>query len=330
MLRLARMPTSRLHRARAFSTMLVDGVVQPAAVSVHDLTFIRGDGAFDVVSLLPAPSNHEVGLPTGLQMHLDRLEGTCRSLRLPLAPIQRVADWVRQVGRASGPGSCRIIVTRGQPAKEVPSKCLLLHDPPPAAAPPAGLRLLTMGAPWHVGYGLPLLDSPPAYGDKSEPDSWKTVKWTSYGANCLATRMAQERGADEPLLLASDGRVLDGPNFAVGFVIDGQLRLVNAATHRMLPSCTQMMVVHAARAAGLPISEGTVSVEEAQRASAGFAMSATRHVMPILSIDGRELSTQNAFLCDVQAAYWRYVDEELRAMDPAAEMQHAFAATGSL
>jgi len=187
-----------------------------------------------------------------------------------------------------------------------------------------------MEAPWHVGYGLAPLDSPPAYSDKMGPDSWKTVKWTSYGANCLATRMAQERGVDEPLLLAADGRVLDGPNFAVGFVIDGQLRLVDAAMNRMLPSCTQAMAVRAATNAGLPIVEGTVHIEEARRASAGFVMSASRHVMPILSLDGRELSTQNAFLCDLQAAYWRHVDEELRAMDPAAEMQEAFAVAGAL
>lgn len=324
--RLVRLPWKgfqRVNQGRSFSNMLVDGFLQPAVISVHDLTFVRGDGAFEVVSLLPAPSNANVGLPVGLSLHLARFEATCRSLRLSLPhSSDRIAEWVKQVGQANGPGSCRIIMTRGQPTKDAPPKCLMLHDAPSTTSS-ASLRLKSMEAPWHIGYTSNPSASSPEYGSKLDLGGWKTIKWMSYAPNCLVTRLAQEHGADDALLVAADGRVLDGPNFAVGFVVDGHLRMVDAASNRMLPSCTQMMAVRAAQASGLPVLEGSVHIDEALAASAGFAMSATRHVMPLASLDGKVMSAQNAMLCDLQAAYWRLAGEELKAEDPVALGQEA-------
>lgn len=289
-------------QAQAF----IDGEVAPAVISMHDLTFIRGDGVFEVVSLLPARADAAVGVPFGWGLHLDRMRNTCTSLRLPMPhSAERVTDWVSDVGKARGPGSCRVLFTRGNPARDVASKCIMLHEPP--AQYPAALRLQTVAAPWHFGYALPPLQP----GEKEELGLWKTIKWTSYAANCLMTRIAEEQGANDALLLAADGRVLDGPNFAVGFVIDGVLRLVAADVNRMLPSCTQAMAVKAAQAAGLPYREGVVTLDEALRASAGFAMSATRHVMAIAAVDGHELRTDDALLRDLQAAYWRLAEAEV-------------------
>eukprot|EP00931_Biecheleriopsis_adriatica_P120081 TRINITY_DN95229_c0_g1_i1.p1 TRINITY_DN95229_c0_g1~~TRINITY_DN95229_c0_g1_i1.p1 ORF type:complete len:329 (+),score=58.33 TRINITY_DN95229_c0_g1_i1:54-1040(+) len=326
MLRALQVPVRRFSLGHRFSSVLVDGFPQPPLVSVHDLTFIRGDGAFEVVSLLPAPSNGAIGMPIGMSLHLDRLESTCRSLRLAMPhSAERIAEWVSHSARVNGPGSCRIIQTRGQPTKDVPPQLWILHDPPSAAA--ASLSLKSMKAPWHIGYTEPLSD-PPAYSDKLDVDSWKTVKWMSYAPNCLVTRMAQEHGAEDALLIAADGRVLDGPNFAVGFVIGGALRLVDAASNRMLPSCTQMLAVLAAKSAGLPVQEGCVHIDEVRNASAGFAMSATRHITPLSSVDGVTFDMQNSFLCDLQAAYWRLANEELMAQDPAAHAQQAMATMG--
>jgi len=298
-------------RGGAAPSVRIDGVPagEAPAIPVHDLTFIRGDGAFEVVALLPSPS--QGAAPVGLQLHLDRLEATCRSLRMPMVhSLDRIAGWIRDMARSLGPGSCRIVLTRGQPAKGSAPRCVMMHEPPSDYSP---LRLKSMAAPWHFGYALPPLDSPPPYSEPVGIDAWTTIKWMSYAPNCLMTRVAQEHGADDALLLAADGRVLDGPNFAVGFVSGGRVRLVAAAANRMLPSCTQALVVKAAQAAGLPVEEGVVHLDDARGAAAGFAMSATRHVLPLASVDGHELSAENAMLCDLQAAYWRLMDEEVQA-----------------
>lgn len=282
-------------------------------VSAHDLTFLRGDGAFDVISLLPAPGCPERGVPFGMRLHMDRLAATCHSLRLPLPyGLEQLEKWVAAVGAEDGPGSCRIVLTRGQAAKDVPSSCLMLHDSP--AQWPAAMRVVSMPAPWHIGYSLAPLETPPKYSEKVDVDAWKTIKWMSYGPNVLMTRLAQERGGDDALLLAGDGRVLDGPNFAVGFVIDGRLRLVAADANRMLPSCTQMLVVQAAAAAGLPLEEGSVHAEEALGASAAFAMSATRHVLPIGSIDGQEMPG-HPLVQKLQDAYWSLANADVEATE---------------
>jgi len=305
-------PLSRAQWQRPFASVLVDGIRSEPLVSVHDLTFIRGDGAFDVVSLLPSPADTGVGVPVGLRLHLDRLDATCRSARLGLPhSLNRIESWVKQLGRESGPGSCRIVITRGQPLRSVEPKCLLIHDAP--QTPSTGLRLQSMEAPWHMAFSLPRNAAPTSYSDKLQLDAWKTIKWMSYAPNCLATRLAGEQGADDALLVTNDGRILDGPNFAVGFVIGGTLRFVCANTHRMLPSCTQVMAVRAAREAGLPVEESSISLEEAMAAPAGFVMSATRHVTPILSLDGTEKQSGNALLCDLQAAYWRHLSAEIDA-----------------
>eukprot|EP00401_Gymnodinium_catenatum_P079156 CAMPEP_0117573238 /NCGR_PEP_ID=MMETSP0784-20121206/60840_1 /TAXON_ID=39447 /ORGANISM="" /LENGTH=326 /DNA_ID=CAMNT_0005371775 /DNA_START=32 /DNA_END=1008 /DNA_ORIENTATION=+ len=302
-------PWAKNGAKRCSSTMLVDGQPAPALVSVHDLTFIRGDGAFEVVSLLPHPKDSSRGVPVGLKLHVDRLKSTCDSLRLPMQhDVSAITRWLRDVGRSHGPGSCRIVLTRGQESKGVEPKCIMLHDPPPQY-PPA-LKLSSMPAPWHIGFAMPVHADPPAYSERVEVDAWHTIKWMSYAPNCLVTRLAQERGADEALLLAADGRVLDGPNFAVGFVISGKIRLIAAGANHMLPSCTQAMTLVAAKKAGLPVQEDLVHKDEASEASAAFVMSATRHIMPVSAIDGTSLRVDDPVLADLRRAYWDSANAE--------------------
>jgi len=289
-----------------------DGKKEAPIVSVHDLTFIRGDGAFEVVSLLPSPENAAHGIPVGMQLHLDRLAGTCRSLRLPLPHSgPQIAEWVQALGREAGPGSCRFVVTRGNPSKGVDSSIIMLHDAPMEWSTQWSLK--SMDAPWHLGYGLPPAHDAPEYGEKVDIGDWKTIKWMSYAPNCLVTRVAQEHGMDDALLLTADGRVLDGPNFAVGFAFGSRLKLIHAGINRMLPSCTQMLVVRAAAEAGLPVEEGCVTLDEAMAADAAFAMSATRHVLPIAALDGRALDVEHDVVRRLQEAYWQLLAADVRS-----------------
>ena len=60
------------------------------------------------------------------------------------------------------------------------------------------------------------------------------VKSLSYGANMLATRLAQEQGADEALLVTPHGRVLEAPTASFVCSLDGET-LVHAAALRPHP-----------------------------------------------------------------------------------------------
>ena len=49
------------------------------------------------------------------------------------------------------------------------------------------------------------------------------IKSLSYGANMLATRLAQERGCDDALLVTPHGRVLEAPTSSFFWVGGGRL-----------------------------------------------------------------------------------------------------------
>src|SRR5947209_4845221 len=49
------------------------------------------------------------------------------------------------------------------------------------------------------------------------------IKSLSYAANMLATRLAQERGFDEALLVTPHGRVLEAPTSTLFWARDGEL-----------------------------------------------------------------------------------------------------------
>ena len=89
----------------------------------------------------------------------------------------------------------RIVITRG-------GRRLLLTEPAPAKPPGVRLGIVTY-APTRV------LDG---------------IKSLSYGANMLCTRLAQERGFDDALLVTPHGRALEAPTSTLFWVdSDGAL-----------------------------------------------------------------------------------------------------------
>ncbi len=160
----------------------IDGHVAPAAeltIPATDEGLLRGDGVFEVIRVYD-------GVAFALTDHLDRLERSGANLRLPEVFRAELEAEIPELLDARGGGSfdgvLRVVVTRG-------GRRLLLTEP--AAPKPPGVRLgFVTYAPTRV------LDG---------------VKSLSYGANMLCTRLAQERGFDEALLVTPHGRVLEAP-----------------------------------------------------------------------------------------------------------------------
>jgi branched-chain amino acid aminotransferase len=235
----------------------LDGVVGPAAearIAVTDEGLLRGDGVFEVLRLYD-------GRPFALDEHLDRLARSAANLRLPLDSNALRADALRLLAAASGPehGCLRIVVTRG-------GRRLLLTESLPEQR--AAIRLAT------VTYSPPrLLDS---------------VKSLSYAANMLATRLAQERGADEALLVTPHGRVLEAPTSSIFWVCDGALRTPPLDDH-ILASITRARVLELTDA-----EERPCPLDELLAADEAFLVSTTRELQPVAAIDARELPVHGA------------------------------------
>jgi branched-chain amino acid aminotransferase len=240
-----------MQASAAGSLASVDGDVMLASeamIPATDEGLLRGDGAFEVIRVYD-------GRPFAFDAHLARLERSAANLRLPVDLEAVRADAWRLLASA-GPGPdhelLRVVVTRG-------GRRLLFTEP--MARIPDQVRLATITySPTRV------LDG---------------VKSLSYAANMLATRLAQEQGFDEALLVTPHGRVLEAPTSSIFWVADGSLFTPPLDEH-ILASITRALVIEVTRA-----TERPCTLEELLRAEEAFLASTTREVEPVAAVDER-------------------------------------------
>jgi branched-chain amino acid aminotransferase len=231
----------------------LDGAVMPAAEAVIPATdegLLRGDGVFEVIRLYS-------GRPFALDDHLERMAGSARNLRLPL-DVGAVRSDVEALLGAAGEVEAllRVVVTRG-------GHRLALVEPLPEH--PASIRLATVTyAPTRV------LDG---------------IKSLSYGGNMLATRLAQERGAQEALLVTPHGRVLEGPTSTFFWARQGALRTPPLSDH-ILDSITRRRLLEA-----LEVVEEPCTMEDLEAAEEAFLASSVREVQAVSAVDEVEIPT---------------------------------------
>lgn len=232
----------------------VDGEIMLAAeatIAVTDEGLVRGDGAFEVMRVYD-------GRPYAIDAHLQRLERSCANLRLPVDSEAVRADAYRMLARAgTGPEhqQLRVMITRG-------GRRLLLTEPLHQTPERARLKTITY-APTRI------LDG---------------IKSLSYAANMLATRLAQEQGYDDALLVSPHTRVLEAPTSSLFWVADGQL-LTPPLEEHILASITRAVVMDVTGA-----RERVCTLDELLDADEVFLASTVREVQPVIAIDEHEFT----------------------------------------
>ena len=256
----------------------LDGVTAPAletSVPITDEGFLRGDGAFEVVRVY-------AGVPFLLDEHLDRMEGSASNLRLE-GGLQRkefereARDLLEKRDPNGFDGCLRLVQTRA-------GHRLLITEPLPQ--PPERLRCAFVTyAPTRV------LDG---------------VKSLSYAANMLCTRIAQERGFHEALLVTPHGRVLEAPTSSL-FWVDGERRLCTPPLDdHILASITRAHLLEL-----LEVDERSVTKEELLEAQEAFIASTTREVHSISAIEEREFPETGEVTRKAAAAFRAHVENLL-------------------
>ena len=235
------------------SPACLDGEVLRAGdvmIPATDEGLIRGDGVFEVVRLYD-------GQPFALEEHLARLQGSGVKLRLPV-DVERVREDVAALldAAAAFDGLLRIVLTRG-------GRRLAFVEALPDLPPTMRLGYVTY-SPTRV------LDG---------------IKSLSYAANMLATRLAQERGFDEALLVTPHGRVLEAPTSSLFWVSRGTLFTPPLDDH-ILASITRARLLELTDAAERPCTP-----DDLEASDEAFLASTVREVLPISAVEGRELST---------------------------------------
>lgn len=265
-------------------TVFLNGKFLPAAdafVPLHDRGFLLGDGLFETLRVAN-------GKPFRFAQHLERLSrgADFLKIKLPFAPreIQRLAaelieknqlpESVLRVMLSRGPG------TRGYSPKgaEQPTFALTLH-------------------PLH-----PLHPLPPV--DPDEPPSWSLItssfripagdalasfKTSSKLLNILARAEAEEKGADEALLLNTNGEVAETAGGNVFWVY--QDKICTVPTGRgVLPGITRAVVLEICQSLGFETNKRVIKPEHLRHAAGIFVTQSTLGVVPVVAFDGEPVA----------------------------------------
>ena len=227
-------------------------VSETATVSVYDAGFVRGDGCFEAL-------RSYAGQAFAIPDHVDRLLASAAALGIALPAAEAIAQWIDAAAVVADDGVVRVIATRGGPDPvAAPPIVVVIAEPLPPVRP--SVSLLPVPAPWHSA---------------GRPWQLAGAKTLSYGPNVNASRVAKEDGFDDALLVSDDGTVLEGPTFAVAWVVDGVIETPSLDLF-ILDSITRRYVLDLAG----EVVEGRFALARLDSATEVFAMSTIKEVVP--------------------------------------------------
>ena len=253
------------------------GPASEARIPLLDHGFLFGDGIFEGIRVTPRGIFR-------LDDHMRRLATAGRAVGIaPTGGFERVREIARETVRAWGArdGYLRLIVTRGPGALGIdPATC-----PEPAviciAAGPARVD------PEKARRGVDLITSSlrrPA-ADALDP----RVKSLNYLNNVLAKREANERGADDALVLNARGLVAEASATNV-FVLSGDRLETPPLADGALEGLTRRTVLELADEQGLDARERSLGRFDLYAADAVFLTGSRAGVVTVASLDGSPIS----------------------------------------
>jgi 4-amino-4-deoxychorismate lyase len=137
------------------------------------------------------------------------------------------------------------------------------------------------------------------------------VKSTSYAVNMAAESEAKRLGADDAVFVDRDGLVLEGPTTNVWWR-SGKTLLTPALDLGILAGITRAVLLELAPGLGYEVEQGHFELERLDGADEVFTSSSVREVMPVTTLDGRQLGRGPA-ADELQVALRRAAEASLSA-----------------
>ena len=257
----------------------VDGEVVPASeatVSVEDRGFAYGDAAFETMRAYG-------GDLFRWDAHADRLADTCETLGLDHgiadAELRRRADETLAANDLAD-AYVKLSISRGvQPGT---------LDPKPEVDPTVVViaKPLARGGvgsdPVHDGPAALQTTKTRKVADRAIPAAAKTHNYLN---GILARLELRVTGADEAMLLDSDGDVAEGATSNL-FFADGAALRTPSLDGPILPGVTRATVIELAESEGIPVEEGTYAPDAVRQADEVFLTNSTWEVRPVATVDG--------------------------------------------
>ncbi|XVX20925.1 aminodeoxychorismate lyase [Actinomycetota bacterium] len=277
------------------------GVVAPdePVIAADDLGFSRGDGCFDSARVITESDGS--ARVVNLGEHLDRLDASAAALDIT-GPAR--ADWERLVADAleawATPGEAvlKLVLTRGREWSpgSGPLALLTISEKPkqPAAQPgprgiPRALRAVTLSS------------GRPSDAFKDAPWLLGGIKTLSYVGNVAAAREAKQRGADDAILVSTDGYAMDGPTSGLIVVSDGVMRTPPTGDTGILASVTVDEIISAAAESGMQTRVELIPAEDLRTADGVWLVSSGRGPSPIVELDGEPIGVDEDLAARVAA-----------------------------
>jgi len=247
---------------------------EQAKVSILDRGFLYGDGLFEVMSVFR-------GRPFRWNDHMTRLQqgAAFLKIRVPFA-ADELREHARQLIERNGmpEGLLRLTLSRGvgvrgySPAgAEHPTLTMTLHPVQETKGePPPVWRVITASFRLPAGEALA---------------QFKTCNKLS---QVLARAEADARGADEALLLNTDGKVVEGSSSNL-FWIGKETVNTPPLAAGILAGVTRVVVLEICRKIGVPIRETGITPVELHRADGVFLSLSSRGVIEAGWLDGEML-----------------------------------------
>lgn len=246
--------------------------------------------------------------------HFDRLENSARLVDMKISQSrEKLTREIKRTVQAAGATVnddvyVRYQITRGQGPIDLhptarPNTCLVIIVEP-----------IKLWNPKHYETGMsmaiPTVHRNPV--NALDPN----IKGGNYLNNIIAVMQARKRGADESLILNSEGYVTEASNSNVWFVIDDVT--VTPATGN-LKGLTKATILKACADSGPKIVERNIHVDELSQATECFVTSSTREVMPVYCLElsvgqiidfprGGGVRTK-----EIQAKYRQFVEDYLES-----------------
>lgn len=240
-----------------------------ALVPVNDRGFMYGDGLFETMRVVN-------GKPFRLAQHLERLARGADFLKIkpPFTPKElekfaaqlieqnRMPDAILRVTLTRGPGGRGYTPNAGGR----PTVVMTLH-PAPTLENSVGWKLITSS--FRMAASDPL-------------SSFKT---TSKLLHVMARAEAAEKGADEALLINTDGQVAEAASGNIFWVHADKICTVPAG-QGALPGVTRAVVLEICQSLGLPTNQCLIKPEQLRNAQGIFVTQSALGIVPVVSLDG--------------------------------------------
>ena len=247
-----------------------------ATVNVRDRGFLYGDAAFETMRAYG-------GDVFEWEAHMDRLAETCAVLGLDHGltntDLQTRVDETLDANDLQE-AYVRLSTTRGvqsgklTPDREVDSTVVVIVSELPRG-----------------GQGSqPVWDGPvtlQTVKTKRVPDVSipARAKTHNYLNGILARLELRVTGADEAMMVDTDGHVTEGATSNLFFVRDNALR-TPTLDGPILPGITRRVVLELAAKEGIPVDEGTYKPDEIRSADEVFLTNSTWELRPVERVDG--------------------------------------------